>query len=98
MDDVYRKIVLLEAQGAMSFQERFAVHEKTLLGKLRELLPELLEKGYFSGHTQDTISIFLFGILSEIGRSMDSSPDVRVTRKVFGHAFDRTLDLMTPAS
>ena len=96
MDDAYRKIVLLEAQGAMSFQERFAVHERTLLGKLRELLPELLEKGYFPGHTQDTISIFLFGILSEIGRSMDSSPDVRVTRKVFGHAFDRTLALMAP--
>ncbi len=98
MDETYRKIVLLEAQGAMSFQERFAVHEKTLLGKLSEILPKLLKDGYFPGHTLETISIFIFGILAEIGRSMDSSRDIHKSRKVFGHAFDKTLELMVPKS
>lgn len=96
MDKTYRKIVLLESQGAMDFQDRFAVHEKTLLKQLSTVLPVLLKAGYFPGHTIETISIFIFGILAEIGRSMDSSRDIKKSRKMFGHAFGKTLALMEP--
>ena len=96
MERTYRKIVLIESQAAINFKERFACHQKTLLGRFRELLPELLQRGYFPGHTQETILIFMFGILSEIGRAMDSSKDIEKARKTFGHAFDQTLILMEP--
>lgn len=96
MDPVYRKIVLMESQAAMTFKERFAVHERTLLGKLRELLPSLLNDGYFPGHNEQTISVFIFGMLSESGRTMDSSADIESDRKVFGDAMKSTLELMAP--
>jgi len=97
LDPVYRKITLIESQAAMTFRERFAVHEKTLLGKLRELLPKLFEEGYFKGHTEDTISIFIFGMLAETGRRMDSSRNIEEMRELFGKAMDGTLELMKPS-
>jgi len=96
LDPVYRKITLIESQSAMTFLERYAIHEKTLLGKLKELLPDLIQKGYFSGHTEQTISVFLFGILAETGRTMDSSSNIDLARTTFGNALDNTLSLMQP--
>lgn len=96
MDPVYRKITLIESQAAMSFQERFAVHEKTLLGKLRELLPELLDDGCFPGHTEETISIIIFGMLAECGRVIDTAEDAKASRAVFGKAIEQTLSLLNP--
>lgn len=96
MDPIYRKIILMESQAAMTFKERYAVHERTLLGKLRELLPGLLSDGYFPGHTEQTISVFLFGMLSESGRTMDSSQDIAKARELFGSAMKSTLELMKP--
>lgn len=96
LNEEYRKITLIEAQSAITFKERYQIHEKTILTKLRQLLPELLEKGYFSGHTEETIPIFILGMLSEIGRTMDSAQDIIATRKLFGDAFDATLKMMEP--
>lgn len=96
MDPVYRKITLMESQAAMTFLERYAIHEKTLLGKLRELLPDLMEQGYFEGHTEQTISVFIFGMLAETGRTMDSVSDIEKARQNFGQALKSTLNLMQP--
>lgn len=94
MDKTYRKIVLIESQAAMNFHDRFKIHEQTLLGKMRTLLPPLLGKGHFPGHTENTLAIFIFGIVAEIGRSFDSSPDIPHARKTFGNALDQTMSLM----
>lgn len=96
LDETYRKITLIEAQAATSYKERLAVHEKTLLGHLRKLIPELLKDGYFKGHTEDTISVFIFGILAEIGRTIDSSSDIKGARMLFGDAFNQTMRSMAP--
>ena len=96
MDPMYRKITLMESQAAMTFKERYHVHEKTLLGKLKQLLPSLLQNGYFPGHTQDTISVFLFGMLAETGRTLDTVENVEQTRKLFGRAIESTLKVMEP--
>lgn len=96
MDRPYRKIVLIESQAAISFHYRFKIHEQTLLGKMRTLLPALLKSNHFPGHTQDTIVIFIFGILAEIGRSFDSAEDIEAAREAFGTAFDHTMNLLKP--
>ena len=96
MDPVYRKITLMESQAAMTYSERYQIHRKTLLGKLNELLPQLINKGYFPGHTQDTISVFLFGMLAEAGRTLDTVENIEQTRKLFGHAIESTLKVMEP--
>jgi len=96
MDPVYRKITLMESQAAMTYSERYEVNHRTLLGKLQELLPSLLQKGYFPGHTQDTIAVFLLGMLAESGRTLDTVENIEQTRELFGHAIESTLNLMKP--
>lgn len=94
MEDEFRKIVLIESQAAMTFQDRYIIQERTLLGKLRTLLPALLKRGYFPGHTDNTIAIFIYGILGEIGRAFDLSSDLKKDRKTYGHAFERSMTCM----
>ncbi len=94
MKDEFRKIVLIEAQAAMSFRERFSVQEKTLLGKLRTILPPLLERGHFPGHTPETIVIFIFGVLGEIGRAFDFSTNLKEDRENHGRAFIESMTKM----
>jgi AcrR family transcriptional regulator len=87
----FRKIILIESQGAMTYEQRFAIQGKTLLAKLRELLPDLFARGYFPGHTPETFSIFMFGILGETGRALDFSKNIEQDRKTFGTAFVETM-------
>ena len=95
MEDDFRKIVLIESQAAMSFQDRLMIQERTLLAKLRALLPALLERGYFPGHTSNSIVIFVYGILGEIGRAFDFSEDIQRDRQTYGHAFETSMNCMT---
>ena len=96
LDKNFRKVVLIESQAAMTFEERLAIQEKTLLGKLRTLLPALLENGYFPGHSPRTAAIFIFGILGEIGRAFDSSHDIENDMHAFSTAYDETMKRLTP--
>ena len=97
MNEDFRKITLIESQSAITFQERLEVHERTLLGKLKTILPPLMDKGYFPGHTIETIAVFIFGILGEIGRTFDLSKNIRTDRKIFGKAFADSLSQMVSA-
>lgn len=94
MTDEFRKIVLIESQAAINFKDRMAILEKTFLGKMRSLMPALLERGYFPGHTTDTITIFIFGILGEIGRALDSSKNIKRDRETYGTAYEQSLSKM----
>lgn len=96
IDKTYRKIVLIESQSAIKFHERFQIHEETLLGRMRVLFPPLIKKGYFQGHTEHTIAIFIFGIIAEIGRSFDTSEDIQESRATFGRALNQTMNMMKP--
>ncbi len=96
-DETYRKITLIESQAAMSYKDRFAIQEQTLLGKLRTLLPGLLEDGHFPGHTQETLGIFIYGILSEIGRTYDMTQNIDQSHTHFAKAFETTLTSMRQA-
>lgn len=90
-DETFRKITLIESQAAMSYKDRFAIQEQTLLGKLRTLLPGLLTDGNFPGHTQETLGIFIYGILSEIGRTYDMTQNIDQAHAHFSKAFETTL-------
>lgn len=95
-EDNFRKIVLIESQSALSYAERITIQSETLLGKLRSVLPELMSRGYFQGHTTDTIAVFIMGILGEIGRSFDINPESREKRQVFEQAYLQTMLTMKP--
>lgn len=94
LEKQFRKIVLIESQGAMTYAQRYAIQQKTLLSKLSELLPDLFGRGYFPGHTGETFSVFMFGILGETGRALDFSKNIEEDRKIFGRAFVETMNSM----
>lgn len=94
----FRKIILIESQGAMTYEQRFAIQEQTLLAKLKGLLPELFSRGYFPGHTGETFSIFMFGILGETGRALDFSKNIEEDRQTFGNAFIETMKCLRAKS
>ncbi len=94
MDKAFRKITLIESQAALPIKDRYAIHERTLLEKLRSILPTLTEKRYFPGHTANSLSIFIFGILGEIGRAFDFSENIKADRETYGQAFTDTMQRM----
>ncbi len=96
-DKAFRKITLLESQAAISFEERIEIHRRTLLGKLQLLLKELLHEGYFPGHTIQTITTFIFGILGEIGRVFDFSQDIESDLKTYKSSFVSSITAMAGA-
>lgn len=97
MQPQFRKILLIESQAAMSFEERFKIQEKTLLAKLQTILPALLKRGYFPGHTGNTIAVFIFGILGEIGRAFDFSQNLEQDRQTYGQAYEKSMACMVQA-
>tara|TARA_B100000780_G_scaffold242657_1_gene185541 strand:+ start:802 stop:1407 length:606 start_codon:yes stop_codon:yes gene_type:complete len=96
LDDEFRKITLIQSQAAMSYSDRLEIAQQTLLKKLNEALPPLLEQGYFPGHTLATITVFIFGILGEIGRAMDFTENPHKTLPDYTRAFQATMQNMAP--
>lgn len=90
----FRKIVLIQSQSAMSYEERLQVLHKTLLGKLRSTIPTLIDNGHFPGHTVDTATIFILGILGEAGRALDFSPNREETMLQYNQAFSSTIRML----
>jgi AcrR family transcriptional regulator len=87
----FRKIVLIESQSALTYADRITIQQRTLLGKLQGLLPELIENGFFPGHTPMTIAVFIMGILAEIGRSFDLTDNPEQVKNLFKKAYVDTL-------
>lgn len=96
MEDDFRKIVLIQSQSALGYLDRLEVLNRTILGKLRALMPALFQAGYFPGHTPETALIFLYGVLGEYGRSLDFVPAADVMRGAFGRAFAQTIKQLGP--
>jgi len=96
MHPTYRKIILMESQSAMTYKERYEVHAETLMGKMKSLIPSLIKDGYFSGHTIETVSILIFGMLAEAGRTLDGAENISELRQIYSKGFESTLKAMEP--
>ena len=97
MKPTFRKITLIEAQSAMNFEERLELQSAILLSLIMPHITALLEKGLFSGHTPQTFTVFLYGILGEIGRVFDFSENITETRQTYEHAFLETMKKLKSA-
>jgi AcrR family transcriptional regulator len=91
LDEKFRKIMLIESQAAIPYKDRLDILEKTLLGTLRELLQKTMDDGYFKGHHITPLCIFVFGILSETGRSLHFTSDIQAQKEQFSKALEFTL-------
>lgn len=95
LQEEFRKIVLIQAQSAISYGERMQVLRKTLLGKLYDIMPALIENGHFPGHTAHTATLFVFGILAETGRALEFSQNAEESMAEYNKAFACTINMLT---
>jgi AcrR family transcriptional regulator len=94
LQEEFRKIVLIQSQSAMSYGERLQVMQGTLLGKLRAVMPLLIEDGYFPAHTPDSATTFVLGILGETGRTLDFSQNPEQDMREYNTAFATTIKML----
>ncbi len=90
--DDFRKIGFIQSATVLTYSERIEIQERTLLGELRRLIPPILAAGHFEGHNEQTLAVFIFGSISEIGRTLDFSTDIKKDRKIFEKSYFITLN------
>ncbi|HEU4839165.1 MAG TPA: TetR/AcrR family transcriptional regulator [Micavibrio sp.] len=86
MTNEIRRIVI-DVHTALSYRERLEVLQRTLLYELRAVLQGVYKMGYFKGHDPRSLSIMIFGILSEGGRSLELADDIHKARDALGKSF-----------
>lgn len=69
--------IILEAYKALNYRERVDIQRQTLLGKMEELILILKDEGYFKGHDPQIVSVFIYGMITETGRSFEILPDAK---------------------
>lgn len=79
--------IVVDVHTALSYAERLDILSQTLLLELQHQLRGALEAGYFKGHNLKSLSVIIFGILSEGSRSFELADDVMKAREDIGNAF-----------
>lgn len=72
----FRKIILIEAQSALSVSERTDIHKKTIRGIVSSRLEKLAEQGKLAEENLAGIAYTLYGTARETGQALDSSTDI----------------------
>lgn len=86
MQDETRRIII-DVHTALSYSERVEVLQRTLLHELNAILFNVLGMGYFKGHDPRSLSIIIFGIISEGSRSFELADDIQKARDSMGKSF-----------
>lgn len=94
MEKQFRKIFLFEAQAAMPYGERLKIMGKTVLRKLNEVLPDLVNSGCFPGHSIETAGVFILGYLAEIGRTFDFMEDIPAAKDQHWKSYFQTMQTL----
>lgn len=91
MDASTRRIII-DVHTALSYKERLEVLHQTLLAELLETLADVMAIGYFKGHDLRSLSVMIFGIVSETSRSFELAEDVTEARRRLGDTFVRFME------
>lgn len=86
MKDETRRIII-DVHTALPYRERVEVLQRTLLHELNAILFNVLGMGYFKGHDPRSLSIIIFGIISEGSRSFELAEDINKARDAMGKSF-----------
>lgn len=79
--------IIVDVHTALSYGERLDILSQTLLLELQGQLKGVIDAGYFKGHDMKSLSIIIFGILSEGSRSFELTDDVPKARADIGNTF-----------
>ena len=79
--------IIMDVHTALSYGERVEILSRTLLLELQTHLRNVLDAGYFKGHELRPLSMMIFGMISESGRSFELAEDIAKARKIVGETF-----------
>jgi len=79
--------IIIDVHTALTYRERLEVLQRTLLHELHAILQGVFSMGYFKGHDPRSLSIMIFGILSEGSRSLELADDIGKARESIGKSF-----------
>lgn len=79
--------IIVDVHSAITYAERLDILGRTLLLELQSMLKRCIDAGYFKGHDLQSLSIIVFGIISEGARSFEIANDVEKARNDVGNAF-----------
>ncbi len=79
--------IIIDVHTALTYGERVEILSRTLLLELQDALRAVLAAGYFKGHELRTLSLMIFGMISESGRSFELADDIDAARKAVGTTF-----------
>jgi AcrR family transcriptional regulator len=79
--------IIIDVHTALTYRERLEVLQKTLLHELNTILFGVIKMGYFKGHDPRSLSIMIFGIISEGSRSFELAEDIKHAREAMGKSF-----------
>ncbi len=79
--------IIIDVHTALTYKERVEILQRTLLLELGVILRGVVGMGYFQGHDLRSLSIMIFGIISEGSRSFELAEDVTAARASVGNSF-----------
>lgn len=79
--------IIIDVHTALTYRERVEILQRTLLLELNAILHGVVGMGYFKGHDLRSLSIMIFGIISEGSRSFELAEDVTAARASVGNSF-----------
>lgn len=85
--DTATRRIIVDVHTAITYQERLEILSETLIKELQTYIQECMREGYFKGHELRSLSIIIFGIISEGSRSFELASDVQKAREDIGNAF-----------
>jgi AcrR family transcriptional regulator len=96
-DNDFRKIALIEGISTIPYNERIEIVEQNLIGSLKDIIRECRQENYFSHYHEHILMFFLYGLLSETGRSFERVDDPEMLYKLACNSLDNLLDqISTP--
>lgn len=85
-DHDFRTITLVEVHGVLSLKDRNELRSKTLVGLMVDLVEDFKVEAKLSPPIGQTLYVFLYGTLGEMGRLMEFSSDIKRDRKRYKQA------------
>lgn len=79
--------IIIDVHTALTYKERVEILQRTLLLELGAALNGAMAMGYFKGHDLRSLSMMVFGFISEGGRSFELAEDVAAARASVGKSF-----------
>lgn len=72
----FRKIVLIESQAALDFQDRMDIHRRTIRSVVHSRLQKISDEGRMHPDNIQSIAFAIYGSTGEMGRFLDSSENL----------------------